>query len=113
MSLPADSNIENLLKASWPWDWDGENPVVPSISGDGSAAKNDSVYWLQVTGTPDLELVYEIKQPDGTTDSLPLTLRRQLGLVRLSGDDRNDRDLRFVQPVETMPFIPRSKTIWQ
>ena len=58
---------------------------------------NDPVYWLQVTGTEDLELIYEIKQPDGKTDSLPVALRRQIGLVRLSGDDRNDRDLRFVQ----------------
>ena len=48
-------------------------------------------------GTPDLELVYEIVQPDGNADGLPVALRRSIGLVRLSGDDRNDRDLRLVQ----------------
>jgi putative ATP-dependent endonuclease of OLD family len=97
VSFPSDTKINDLLRASWPWEWDGKDPSVPSIDGDGASANNDPVYWLQVTGTPELELVYEIKQPDGTTDSLPLTLRRQLGLVRLGGDDRNDRDLRFVQ----------------
>jgi putative ATP-dependent endonuclease of the OLD family len=97
VSLPVDIKINNLLKASWPWDWNGKDPVVPNIDVDGTSARNDPVYWLQVTGTPELELVYEIKQPDGTTENLPVSLRRQLGPVRLSGDDRNDRDLRFVQ----------------
>jgi putative ATP-dependent endonuclease of OLD family len=50
-----------------------------------------------VRGTPELELAYEIVQPDGTTDTLSVALRRNIGLVRLSGDDRNDRDLRLVQ----------------
>ncbi len=48
-------------------------------------------------GTEDLELAYEIVQPDGSADSFPVALRRAIGLVRLSGDDRNDRDLRLVQ----------------
>jgi putative ATP-dependent endonuclease of the OLD family len=97
ISLPSDFSINKMLKPSWPWDWNGEEPVVPSIEGDPASVHNDPVYWLQVTGTERLELLYEIKQPDGTTDSLTLDLRRQIGLVRLSGDDRNDRDLRFVQ----------------
>ncbi|MEY9363874.1 putative ATP-dependent endonuclease of OLD family [Bradyrhizobium yuanmingense] len=97
ISLPDDSRINSLLKAAWPWDWDGEKPVVPSIDGDGAHVHNDPVYWLQVTGTPELDLVYEIKQPDGTSESMPVALRRQLNPVRLSSDDRNDRDLRFVQ----------------
>ena len=40
---------------------------------------------------------YEIVQPDGTADMLPVALRRAIGLVRLGGDDRSDRDLRLVQ----------------
>ena len=36
-------------------------------------------------------------QPDGTADMLPVALRRAIGLVRLDGDDRSDRDLRIVQ----------------
>jgi putative ATP-dependent endonuclease of the OLD family len=97
ISLPANASINNMLKPSWPWDWNGNEAVVPQLEGDTGSIHNDPVYWIQVSGTEDLELVYEIKQPDGKTDSLPLTLRRQIGLVRLSGDDRNDRDLRFVQ----------------
>jgi putative ATP-dependent endonuclease of the OLD family len=95
-SLPPENNINQSFKPSWPWDWNGQEPIVPSIETDIGSVHNDPVYWLQVTGTEDLELVYEIKQPDGKTDSFPLALRRQIGLVRLSGDDRNDRDLRFV-----------------
>jgi putative ATP-dependent endonuclease of OLD family len=97
MSLPSDVAINQLLKPAWPWDWNGKEPILPSIEGDGGSAHNEPVYWLRVTGDEDLELTYEIRQPDGTTDSLTLALRRQIGLVRLSGDDRNDRDLRFVQ----------------
>jgi len=47
--------------------------------------------------TEDLDLAYEIVQPDGTTDDLSVPLRRSIGLVRLGGDDCNDRDLRLVQ----------------
>jgi putative ATP-dependent endonuclease of the OLD family len=47
--------------------------------------------------TEDLDLAYEIVQADGTTDNLSVPLRRSIGLVRLSGDDHNDCDLRLVQ----------------
>ena len=70
--------------------------MVPSTDGDGGT-KSEPVYRLRVRGTADLELAYEIVQPDGTTDNFPVALRRTIGLVRLSGDDRNDRDLRLVQ----------------
>ena len=70
--------------------------MVPSIEGEDSS-KSEPVYRLRVRGTQELELAYEIVQPDGTTDKLPVALRRSIGLVRLSGDDRNDRDLRLVQ----------------
>jgi len=97
IKLANDSEIDDSLKAKWPWDWNGTDAVVPSVETDAAEACNDPVYWLQVTGTPNLDLVYEIKQPDGTTDSIPRALRQQLSPVRLGGDDRNDRDLRFVQ----------------
>ena len=59
--------------------------------------KGEPVYRLRVRGTEDLELAYEVVQPDGTADTLSTGLRRNIGLVRLSGDDRNDRELRLVQ----------------
>jgi putative ATP-dependent endonuclease of OLD family len=92
--LPPESGINQQAKASWPWDWNGSEAIVPSTDGE---MKGEPVYRLRVRGTEDLELVYEIVQPDGTADSLSVGLRRSIGLIRLSGDDRNDRDLRLVQ----------------
>lgn len=96
VSLPAESGINRQTKPSWPWDWSGSDAVVPSIDGD-DAIKGEPVYRLRVRGTEDLELAYEIVQPDGNADNLSVSLRRAIGLVRLSGEDRNDRDLRLVQ----------------
>jgi putative ATP-dependent endonuclease of OLD family len=96
VSLPPESGINQQTKASWPWDWNGSEAVVPTMDGDG-AMKGEPVYRLRVRGTEDLELAYEIVQPDGNADTLSVGLRRSIGLVRLSGDDRNDRDLRLVQ----------------
>jgi putative ATP-dependent endonuclease of the OLD family len=90
-----DAAINQQRKPSWPWEWNGNSPVVPSL---GEAAPvGEPVYVFRVTGTPDLELNYEVIQPSGDTDHLGVGLRRAIGLVRLSGDDRNDRDLRLVQ----------------
>jgi putative ATP-dependent endonuclease of the OLD family len=95
LSLPPECGINGQFKASWPWEWNGKDAVVPnSDAGDGNS---EPVYRLRVRGTEDLELAHEIVQPDGTADSLPVALRRSIGLVRLSGDDRSDRDLRLVQ----------------
>ena len=96
VSLPFGGGINNQLKPSWPWEWNGAQAVVPSTEGEATTT-GEPAYRLRVRGTEDLELVYEIVQPDGTADSLSVALRRSIGLVRLSGDDRNDRDLRLVQ----------------
>lgn len=94
-SLPPETGINEQLKPSWPWEWNGKEAVVPTADGEG--AKGEPVYCLRVRGTEDLELAYEIVQPDATADILPVGLRRSIGLVRLGGDDRSDRDLRLVQ----------------
>jgi putative ATP-dependent endonuclease of OLD family len=96
VALPPLIGINNQIKPSWPWDWNGSEAVVPNTEGEGIAT-NEPVYRMRVRGTEDLELAYEIVQPDGNPDSLAVVLRRAIGLVRLSGDDRNDRDLRLVQ----------------
>lgn len=92
MSLPASSGIADQGRTSWPWVWNGWDPVQPSSDEE----PGQPVYRLRVRGTDDLELVYELLRPDGGTDVLPVRLRRAIGLVRLTGDDRNDRDLRLV-----------------
>ncbi len=92
MSLPARSTIDKQVQPSWPWAWNGEEPEVPSLENDPT----EPVYRLRIRGTEDLEVVYEVLQPDGSTAGLSVALRRAIGLVRLGGDDRNDRDLRLV-----------------
>jgi putative ATP-dependent endonuclease of OLD family len=96
VSLPVGAGMSSQMKPSWPWEWTGEEAAVPALEHDGKLA-GEPVYRVRVRGTEDLELAYEIVQPDGSADSFPVALRRAIGLVRLSGDDRNDRDLRLVQ----------------
>jgi putative ATP-dependent endonuclease of OLD family len=96
MSLPSGSGIDHQLKPSWPWEWNGSDAIVPNADAERST-QGQSVYRLRVRGTEDLELVYEVVQPDDKADSLSAALRRSIGLVRLGGDDRNDRDLRLIQ----------------
>lgn len=95
ISIPPGSGISGQMKPAWPWQWTGTEAVVPSIEGD--VTTGEPVYRIRVRGTEDLELQYEILQPNGDSDSFPVALRRAIGLVRLGGDDRNDRDLRLVQ----------------
>ena len=95
VSLPVGAGMSRQMKPSWPWEWTGEEAVVPALEHDGKVA-GEPVYRVRVRGTEDLELAYEIVQPDSSADSFPVALRRAIGLVRLSGDDRNDRDLRLV-----------------
>jgi putative ATP-dependent endonuclease of OLD family len=96
LSLPVGAGMSSQMKPSWPWEWSGEEAAVPALEHDGKLV-GEPVYRVRVRGTEDLELAYEIVQPDGSADSFPVALRRAIGLVRLSGDDRNDRDLRLVQ----------------
>ena len=94
MTLPADSGINYQFHPSWPWHWNGTDAVVPA---DGEGEPGEPVYKLRVRGTEDLELAFEVVQPDGNTDPLRVALRRSIGRVRLGGDERGDRDLRLVQ----------------
>jgi putative ATP-dependent endonuclease of the OLD family len=95
MSLPASCGINQQTKNVWPWEWDGKEPKLPVVEEDHTAGL--PVYRLRVRGTPDFEVMFEVLQPDGTTDHLSVGVRQRIGLVRLGGDDRNDRDLRLIQ----------------
>ncbi|MFC3101399.1 ATP-dependent nuclease [Altererythrobacter lauratis] len=96
MSLPLSCGIAEQRKTVWPWEWNGKTAKVPDLEqNDGHPA--EPVFCLRVTGTADFELQHEIFQPDETADHFPVSVRRNIGLVRLSGDDRNDRDLRLIQ----------------
>ncbi|MBN9268596.1 MAG: ATP-binding protein, partial [Hyphomicrobium sp.] len=93
--LPPALAAAQTIKPAWQWEWKNNTLVVPAIGEEGPPG--DLVYVLRVTGTPELELLYEIVQPNGECDHLSVALRRAIGIIRLSGDDRNDRDLRLVQ----------------
>jgi len=97
ISLPPSTEISQQPKFVWPWEWDGENAVTPvAVIGDDIPAPVQPVYVLQVRGTPELEISWEIIQPNGDVDILASAVRRKIGVVRLSGEDKNDRDLRLV-----------------
>jgi putative ATP-dependent endonuclease of the OLD family len=95
VALPLESGINRQNRPAWPWEWNGKEALVPSASASGDDA-GTPVYRLRVSGHEDFEISHEIVQPDGSTEFLSTALRRSIGLVRLSGDDRNDRDLRLV-----------------
>src|SRR5688572_1596630 len=54
MTLPADSGINNQVRAAWPWHWNGIDASVPDVEGEGDPG--EPVYKLRVRGTEDLEL---------------------------------------------------------
>ncbi|MDS4074839.1 MAG: AAA family ATPase [Candidatus Accumulibacter sp.] len=98
MILPESSGISTQHNFPWPWAWDGQDAVAPAASDDGDdmPAPVDPVYRVRVRGTAELELVWEIVQPHDEADHFSVAVRRKIGLVRLSADERNDRDLRLV-----------------
>jgi putative ATP-dependent endonuclease of the OLD family len=98
VSLPFSTEVHRQTKFAWPWLWNGQEAVLPTTSNgdDAPTAAGVPVYQLQVRGSPDLDLSWEILQPDGQTDALSSALRRRIGVLRLCGDDRGDRDLRLV-----------------
>ncbi|NRD89476.1 OLD family endonuclease [Sphingopyxis sp. BSNA05] len=92
--LPA-TGINEQKRPTWPWEWDGENTMIPDP--DDEEGGKPEVYVVRVRGTADCDLVYEICQPNGDFDHFSVGLRRNIGLVKLAGDDRNDRDLRLIR----------------
>jgi putative ATP-dependent endonuclease of OLD family len=96
MTLPEGSGINRQSKQAWPWHWDGSAPSVPNMDGEPSNV-TDPVYIVKVHVNSDYEVAYELIQPDESVEHFHVAIRRSIGLVRLGGDDRNDRDLRLVQ----------------
>ncbi|CAB3769468.1 ATP-dependent OLD family endonuclease [Burkholderia sp. MSh2] len=97
MTLSDDTAIGSQNTFAWPWAWNGEDAIVPSADGDvDSPGSGEPVYRVRVRGTADLELVWEVAQPNDEFDHFSTAVRRRIGLVRMSADERNDRDLRLV-----------------
>jgi putative ATP-dependent endonuclease of OLD family len=96
IGLPPDSAIYKQSRPTWPWAWNGKEALVPQEE-PGAEPAALPVFRLRVRGTEELELLYEIVEPNNVTDALTQTMRGSIGIVRLGGDSRNDRDLRLVQ----------------
>ena len=95
LELPPVTGINEQKRPAWPWEWDGDNTMIPNP--DDEEGGKLEVYVVRVRGTADCDLVYEICQPNGDFDHFSVGLRRNIGLVKLAGDDRNDRDLRLIR----------------
>lgn len=90
-SLPASHTQRPL----WPWLWNGTRAVLPEI-GKPATSDMPACIRLRCSASDSMELEYNILQPDDTLESVPRELRRALAPVRLTGDDRSERDLRLV-----------------
>lgn len=89
MSLPETIQISEQSKMNWPWEWNGEEAILPAVDGDDGHTGHGavSVYRFRVRGTSELELEWEILQTNDTVDRFHVGLRRAIGLVWLLGDD--------------------------
>ena len=98
VALSPSSEIGQQRTFAWPWEWDGTNAVLPADPDDEDAPSTTGkpVYRLQVRGTPDLQARWEVLQPNDEVDPLSVAVRRRIGVVRLTDQNRNDRDLRLV-----------------
>lgn len=97
MTLPDATGIGSQNTFAWPWAWNGQDAIAPSADGEGDLpASGEPVYRVRVRGTTELELAWEVMQPNDEFDHFSTAVRRRIGLVRMSADERNDRDLRLV-----------------
>ncbi|WP_241660946.1 ATP-dependent nuclease [Variovorax guangxiensis] len=97
MTLPDPTGIGSQNTFAWPWAWNGQDAVAPSADGDGDLpTPSEPVYRVRVRGTTELELAWEVMQPNDEFHHFSTAVRRRIGLVRMSADERNDRDLRLV-----------------
>ncbi|WP_132579457.1 ATP-dependent nuclease [Paralcaligenes ureilyticus] len=97
MTLSDATGIGSQNTFAWPWLWDGQDAIIPPADTDDDlSSSGEPVYRVRVRGTTELELVWEIVQPNDECNHFSAAIRRRLGLVRMSADGRNDRDLRLV-----------------
>ncbi|MBK1684995.1 ATP-binding protein [Rhodoferax fermentans] len=97
MTLPDTTGIGSQNTFAWPWAWNGQDAITPSANGEEDLPEpGEPVYRVRVRGTTELEITWEVMQPNEEIDHFSTAVRRRIGLVRMSADERNDRDLRLV-----------------
>ena len=93
--IPDTEELASQSKFNWPWEWNGDDAVITPIDQDVDRSKTP-VYKFRVRGNNDLELIWEIVQPDDTVNYLSVGIRRHIGIVKLNSDEANDKDFRLV-----------------
>jgi putative ATP-dependent endonuclease of the OLD family len=78
----------------WPWEWNGKEATIQSL--DNEISTLPTAYKFRVTGSSELELAWEIIQPNDEIINLPVSIRKQIGVVGLTSEEKNDKDLRLV-----------------
>ena len=83
-------------KTYWPWEWDGSNAVQPTGDPEDVPDAQTPVFRVLVTADAEFDVSWEVIQPDESLAHFPVSLRRSIGVVKLTSEDKNDRDLRLV-----------------
>jgi putative ATP-dependent endonuclease of OLD family len=96
ISVSDDFGFSSGNKIYWPWEWNGSEAALPTADEDEVPDPQHPVFKVAVSASGEFDLTWEIIQPDQSREHFPAGLRRKFGLVKLSGDDKNDRDLRLV-----------------
>ncbi|MAW60671.1 MAG: OLD family endonuclease [Planctomycetes bacterium] len=95
--LPPGSGRYQQANQYWPWEWDGNALRVPGEKDQEAALGREGIseaaHLLRVTGGPDLDLTWEVVQPNGDAQRLGVGFRRSIGLVQLDIERSPDRDL--------------------
>ena len=96
LSVSDDFDFSSGEKTYWPWEWRDNDIQAPLANSDAPQEYQQPVYRVSFEASSDFESSWQVCQPDGSFTHFPVGLRRKIGLVKLSGDDKNDRDLRLV-----------------
>lgn len=99
IDLSGAADFSQQKSFAWPWHWDGKEAVLPEDPGENDKAEPTTgkpVYRVRVRGTDEFEFAWEIVQPGGDVDHFSVAARRRIGLIKMSAEDRNDRDLRLI-----------------
>ena len=89
-------DLSSATKTYWPWEWDGTNAVQPQVDLEIAPDVQVPVFRVLVSANSDFDLSWEIIQPNDNHSHFSVGSRRRIGVVKLTGEDKNDRDLRLV-----------------
>jgi len=96
VEISADFGFSPGSRILWPWEWNGAEAVQPSDEPSDNPSNASGVFKIGVFASDGFDLTWEIIQPDDSREHFSVGLRRKFGAIKLSGDEKSDRDLRLV-----------------